>query len=92
MTIAGAVTFTSVADCPPFEGFTVGSNGNKDITINDCTGLVISGIDHIIPRSVCPELDNTLYNLEMMPLTLNQRKSANIGQRQIDLARRWRQS
>jgi hypothetical protein len=22
--------------------------------------------DHIIPRSVCPELDNSLYNLEMM--------------------------
>jgi hypothetical protein len=44
--------------------------------------LILSMItgDHIIPRSVCPELDNSLYNLEMMPLTLNQRKSANIGQ------------
>jgi hypothetical protein len=39
--------------------------------------------------SVCPELDNALYSLEMMPLTPNQRKSAKIGQRQIDLARRW---
>ena len=46
VTITGAVTFTSVADCPPFEGFTVGSSGNKDITIKDCTGLLISGIDH----------------------------------------------
>ena len=45
--------------------------------------------DHIIPRSVCPELDNKIYNLEMMPLTLNQRKSAKIGQRQVDLAKRW---
>ena len=34
--------------------------------------------DHIIPRSVCPELDNTLYNLEMMPLILN-RKRHKIG-------------
>ena len=51
---------------------------------------IITG-DHIIPRSVCPELDNTLYNLEMMPLTLNQRKSAKIGTRQIDLAKRWNQ-
>ena len=49
---------------------------------------IVTG-DHIIPRSVCPELDNALYNLEMMPLTLNQRKSAKIGQRQIDLAKRW---
>ena len=27
----------------------------------------------------------------MMPLTLNQRKSAKIGTRQIDLAKRWNQ-
>ncbi|MDB4434109.1 N-6 DNA methylase [Akkermansiaceae bacterium] len=37
------------------------------------------------------EMNPTTYNLEMMPLTLNQRKSAKIGQRQIDLARRWNQ-
>ena len=40
---------------------------------------------------MCPELDNKIYNLEMMPLTLNQRKSAKIGTRQIDLAKRWNQ-
>jgi len=28
--------------------------------------------------------------VEFLPLTLNQRKSAKVGQRQIDLARRWR--
>jgi len=49
---------------------------------------IVTG-DHIIPRSVCPELDNALYNLEMMPLTLNQKKSAKVGQRQIDLVKRW---
>ena len=27
--------------------------------------------------------------LDLMPLTLNQRKSAKIGQRKIDLAKRW---
>ena len=35
------------------------------------------------------ELDNTLFNLEFMPLTLNQKKSAKVGQRQLDLARKW---
>jgi hypothetical protein len=60
------------------------------ITKGPYAGEIVTG-DHIIPRSVCPELDNALYNLEMMPLTLNQRKSAKIGQRQIDLARRWNQ-
>ena len=58
------------------------------ITKGPYAGEIVTG-DHIIPRSVCPELDNSLYNLEMMPLTLNQKKSAKIGQRQIDLAKRW---
>ncbi|MDB4328271.1 hypothetical protein N9978_03020 [Akkermansiaceae bacterium] len=58
------------------------------ITKGPYAGEIVTG-DHIIPRSVCPELDNKLYNLEMMPLTLNQRKSAKIGTRQIDLAKRW---
>ena len=43
------------------------------------------------PRSVCPELNNKIYNLEMMPLTLNQRKGAKVTQQQIDLAKRWNQ-
>ena len=58
------------------------------ITKGPYAGEIVTG-DHIIPRSVTPELDNTLFNLEMMPLTLNQRKSAKVGQRQIDLAKRW---
>tara|TARA_B100001093_G_scaffold131799_1_gene124330 strand:- start:497 stop:850 length:354 start_codon:yes stop_codon:yes gene_type:complete len=60
------------------------------ITKGPYAGEIVTG-DHIIPRSVCLELDNALYNLEMMPLTLNQKKSAKIGQRQIDLAKRWNQ-
>ncbi|MDB4734916.1 hypothetical protein OAF62_04250 [Akkermansiaceae bacterium] len=60
------------------------------ITKGPYAGEIVTG-DHIIPRSVCPELDNKIYNLEMMPLTLNQRKGAKITQRQIDLARRWNQ-
>jgi hypothetical protein len=60
------------------------------ITKGPYAGEIVTG-DHIIPRSVCPELDNALYNLEMMPLTLNQKKSAKIGTRQIDLAKRWNQ-
>jgi hypothetical protein len=43
-------------------------------------------VDHIIPRSVCPELDNVIANLELMPLGLNQRKTDKVGQRQRDLA------
>lgn len=58
------------------------------ITKGRYAGEIATG-DHIIPRSVTPELDNCLFNLEFMPLTLNQRKGAKISQRQIQLARRW---
>jgi len=58
------------------------------ITKGPYAGKIVTG-DHIIPRSVCPELDNALFNLEFMPLTLNQKKAAKVTQRQIDLARRW---
>ena len=43
------------------------------ITKGPYAGEIVMEIT-IIPRSVTPELDNTLYNLEMMPLTLNQKK------------------
>lgn len=48
----------------------------------------ILSVDHIIPRSVSPELDNTIANLELMPLRVNQRKGNTIGARQRDLARK----
>jgi hypothetical protein len=47
-------------------------------------------VDHIIPRAVTPSLDFVLANLELMPNTLNLRKGAKIGQRQIDLANKLR--
>ena len=43
-------------------------------------------VDHIIPRAVAPTLDKVLANLELMPPSLNIRKGAKIGQRQVDLA------
>jgi hypothetical protein len=45
-------------------------------------------VDHIIPRAVCPELDNVIANLEFMPAKLNMAKGAKIGVRQVDVARR----
>ena len=42
--------------------------------------------DHIIPRAVCPELDNQIFNLELLPATLNSSKSDKIGDRQLDFA------
>ena len=45
-------------------------------------------VDHIIPRAVVPELDNVIANLELMPLKMNEGKNANIGSRQVDLARK----
>jgi len=44
--------------------------------------------DHIIPRAVCPELDNQIFNLELLPATLNSSKSDKIGDRQLDFAKK----
>ena len=43
-------------------------------------------VDHIIPRAVCPELDNVIANLELLPLQVNESKNDKIGDRQRDLA------
>lgn len=45
-------------------------------------------VDHIIPRAVVPELDNVIANLELMPLGVNERKNAAIGERQLQLGRK----
>jgi len=49
-------------------------------------GEVLS-VDHIIPRAVAPELDNVIANLELMPLSVNQKKNDKVGDRQISLAK-----
>ena len=46
-------------------------------------------VDHIIPRSVCPELDTTLANLELMPMRMNSSKNDGVGQRQVDMANKF---
>ena len=49
----------------------------------------IATVDHSIPRSICPELDNRIYNLRFMPESLNQKKSNKITERERELAREW---
>ena len=49
----------------------------------------IAEVGHISPYDVCPELDCKLYNLELMPQTLNRKKSDKVGDRQRQLARKW---
>ena len=46
-------------------------------------------VDHILPRAVCPELDTTLANLELMPMRMNLSKSDSIGERLLDMARKF---
>jgi len=53
------------------------------------TGDIVS-VDHIVPRAMAPELDNVIANLELMPLRLNEGKSDRIGDRQISMAKAFR--
>lgn len=47
-------------------------------------------VDHIIPRAVVSELDNVIANLELMPLRMNEKKNAKIGQRQRSMAEKFK--
>jgi len=55
------------------------------ITIGPYTGD-LAEVDHIVPVSLAPELGNELANLELMPASLNRRKSNRVGQRQLAYA------
>ena len=37
--------------------------------------------DHVIPRAVCPELQNQVMNLELLPASLNRAKSDKVTER-----------
>jgi hypothetical protein len=37
--------------------------------------------DHVIPRAICPELQNQVMNLEMLPASLNRAKSDKVTDR-----------
>jgi 5-methylcytosine-specific restriction endonuclease McrA len=49
-------------------------------------------VDHIIPRSVVPKLDNVIANLELMPMRLNSSKGDKIGDRQRSYAKKLHQA
>lgn len=46
-------------------------------------------LDHVLPRSVVPELAARFYNLEAVSAKVNLQKSAKVGGRELLLARRW---
>lgn len=48
----------------------------------------IASVDHIIPKTVAPELDCVVANLELLPLRMNERKNDSVGPRQLDLAKK----
>jgi hypothetical protein len=42
--------------------------------------------DHYIPRSVCPELDNQIFNLRLLPSKLNSSKGDKVKKEQVKYA------
>jgi hypothetical protein len=43
--------------------------------------------DHIIPLSVCPELQNQIFNLQLLPASLNSSKGNKVEMKQVEFAR-----
>lgn len=57
----------------------------KDDHKGSYAGEIANG-GHIIPRSVCSASDTSLYNLETMQRTFNQKESAKTGYREKQLS------
>lgn len=49
----------------------------------------VAEVDHIVPKAVCPEVENEIANLELLPASLNRSKSDKIGPRQRDMAKKF---
>lgn len=62
-----------------------------DITYGPYLGETVE-IDHIVPFSLAPEVGNELANLEMLPRTVNRRKSDKVTERQVDYAERLQEA
>jgi len=79
--------------CLSEEGVAKLRSGNAPTitTLKDHPGEIAS-VDHILPRSVAPELDNRLYNLRFMPEYLDGRKANRIETWQVLLAREWQKA
>ena len=63
--------------------------GSPTISKGEHAGTDIA-LDHVLPRAVVPELAARFYNLEAIPAKENLAKSAKIGKRELNLARRWK--
>lgn len=63
--------------------------GSPKITQGENAGDSIA-LDHVLPRSLVPELAARFYNLEAIPSKKNLRKSAKITEREVDLAKKWK--
>ena len=62
--------------------------GSPTITCGPHAGDTIA-LDHVLPRSIVPELAARFFNLEAIDASANLTKSAKITAREVALARRW---
>jgi len=75
--------------CLENEGLAKLKTGNAPTITTGIHAGEIASVDHILPRSVVPELDSRLYNLRFMPEPLDGKKGNSIESWQVLLAREW---
>ena len=64
------------------------TGGSPTITRGPHTGDTVA-LDHMLPRSIVPELAARFFNLEAIDASENLAKSAKVTAREVALARRW---
>jgi hypothetical protein len=62
--------------------------GSPTITLGPHAGDTVA-LDHVLPRSIVPELAARFFNLEAIDASANLAKSAKVTVQEVALARRW---
>ena len=62
--------------------------GGSAMIMRGCYKGEVTEVDHMIPFAIAPEIGNEILNLELLPKTLNRRKSDYVGDVELAYAKR----
>jgi hypothetical protein len=85
VTLAGSITFSGVSNCPPLDGFAVGSAG-RGITINNTTGMILRNLEGLSSSGVVASGNSSIeiVDCNLTDITLQNTSTLRIWDSQIN--------
>jgi hypothetical protein len=85
VTLAGSITFSGVSNCPPLDGFAVGSAG-RGITINNTTGMILRNLVGLSSSGVVASGNSSIeiVDCNLTDITLQNTSTLRIWDSQIN--------